>query len=327
MNNPACLFSVVIPVFNNEQYIKQTLRSVFTQIDDSVEVIIINDGSTDNSKQAIEQAINEYHRAGKVHFISQQNAGVSATRNIALDMAQGRWIGFIDGDDIWCPHFWETIKPVILEGNCDLIDFRYHYFKDQPPEITPTAPARRETITDKQHDALYGVFRHSHWHIWSRVYRRELIGSHRFHDGRRYEDMMFTPWLYLEAGRITRLAETLYYYRDNAFGITRNIQVSDIADMTFALNQVVERINTLPQAQFPPRLTAPLINNLFNEIKALHDKLYGFYNYGDETMAALTAASRLVPPGSMQRRRWLHLRYPQVWKKVSRLRLMLRRGR
>ncbi len=327
MHNNHCLLSVIIPVFNNAQYIRQTLDSVFGQMDSDVEVIIINDGSTDNSKAVIQQAIDEYRGAGQIQFYSQENSGVSSTRNRALNKAQGAWIGFIDGDDLWCPHFWKTIKPFILQGDSDLIDFHYHYFKDSLPAPTQTAPGSQTTIADKQHDALYDVFRRSHWHIWSRVYRRELIGNHRFHVGRRYEDMMFTPWLYLEARRIIRLEETLYWYRDNAFGITRNIQTSDIGDMVFALNQLVEKVVTQPPSELPPRLIAALINNLFNEIKGLHDKLYGFYNYSDETMAALTAASKLLTAGGMPLKRRLHLRYPQIWKKTSRLRQMLRKGR
>lgn len=68
MRNPHCLFSVIIPVFNNAQYIRQTLDSVFAQIDSDVEVIISNDGSTDNSKAVIQQAIDEYRGAGQIHF-------------------------------------------------------------------------------------------------------------------------------------------------------------------------------------------------------------------------------------------------------------------
>lgn len=327
MSNNHCLFSVIIPVFNNAQYIKQTLDSVFAQIDSDVEVIIINDGSTDKSKAVIQQAIDQYCGAGQIHFYSYENSGVSRARNRALDKAQGAWIGFIDGDDLWCPHFWKTIKPLIQQGTSDLIDFHYHYFKDPLPEPTSTSPGRQMMITDKQHDALYEVFRRSHWHIWSRVYRRELIGNHRFHVGRRYEDMMFTPWLYLEAKRILCLEETLYWYRDNAFGITRNIQPSDISDMVFALNQLIEKVATQPPSALPPRLITALINNLFNEIKGLHDKIYGFYNYSDETMAALIAASKLLTADGMPLKRRLHLQYPQLWKKTSRLRRMLRKGR
>lgn len=85
MSNNHCLFSVIIPVFNNAQYIKQTLDSVFAQIDSDVEVIIINDGSTDKSKAVIQQAIDQYCGAGQIHFYSYENSGVSRARNRALD--------------------------------------------------------------------------------------------------------------------------------------------------------------------------------------------------------------------------------------------------
>ncbi|MFW8411893.1 glycosyltransferase family 2 protein, partial [Klebsiella pneumoniae] len=74
MSDKRPLLSIIIPVFNNELYIKQTLTSVFEQIDNDVEVIIVNDGSTDNSAALIQKAIDEYQGTGDLHFISQQNA-------------------------------------------------------------------------------------------------------------------------------------------------------------------------------------------------------------------------------------------------------------
>ncbi|EPK7508666.1 glycosyltransferase family 2 protein, partial [Klebsiella pneumoniae] len=73
MSDKRPLLSIIIPVFNNELYIKQTLTSVFEQIDNDVEVIIVNDGSTDNSAALIQKAIDEYQGTGDLHFISQQN--------------------------------------------------------------------------------------------------------------------------------------------------------------------------------------------------------------------------------------------------------------
>lgn len=71
MSDKRPLLSIIIPVFNNELYIKQTLTSVFEQIDNDVEVIIVNDGSTDNSAALIQKAIDEYQGTGDLHFISQ----------------------------------------------------------------------------------------------------------------------------------------------------------------------------------------------------------------------------------------------------------------
>lgn len=327
MSDKRPLLSIIIPVFNNELYIKQTLTSVFEQIDNDVEVIIVNDGSTDNSAALIQKAIDEYQGTGDLHFISQQNAGVSVARNVALDKAQGRWIGFIDGDDLWCPHFLQTIKPLPLEDEGDLIDFQYHYFAQHPPTSSVPTLVKRTDITQVNHDALYEIFRRSHWHIWSRIYRHELINQRRFHVGRRYEDMMFTPWLYLEAHHIISLDQVLYWYRDNAQGITRNIQPSDANDMVFALNQIIDNARTQPPSQMPSRIITPLIINCFNEIKGIHAKLYGFYNYSEHTISTLKAAAGLLPSGSLSLKRRLHLRYPGLWKRVSQLRHILRRGR
>lgn len=320
MNDHPLLFTVIIPVFNNEDFIQQTLESVFRQIDDSVEVIIINDGSTDNSAQIIQHTMDMYAGTGHIRLINQQNAGVSAARNVALDIAQGGWIGFIDGDDVWCADFWQTIKPLIQTGSADLIDFQYHYFKDNLPNVI-AAHGKPTTITAENREALYEVFKKSYWHVWSRIYRRDLIGKQRFHIGCRYEDTMFTPWLYLKASHIIRLDKTLYGYRDNANGITRNVWVSDITDMVFALNNTLDEIAKQPS--LPQQLMTPLIINFFSEIKWLHYKIYGFYNYNQQTITALSAASKLLPAHSLPLKRFLHMRYPQVWKMFSQLRRLI----
>ncbi|MFO5769325.1 glycosyl transferase, partial [Klebsiella pneumoniae] len=119
----------------------------------------------------------------------------------------------------------------------------------------------------------------------------------------------------------------LYWYRDNAQGITRNIQPSDVNDMVFALNQIIDNARTQPPSQMPSRIITPLIINFFNEIKGIHAKLYGFYNYSEHTISTLKAAAGLLPSGSLSLKRRLHLRYPGLWKRVSQLRHILRRGR
>ena len=114
---------------------------------------------------------------------------------------------------------------------------------------------------------------------------------------------MFTPWLYLEARHIIRLDQVLYWYRDNAQGITRNIQPSDVNDMVFALNQIIDNARTQPPSQMPSRIITPLIINCFNEIKGIHAKLYGFYNYSEHTISTLKAAAGLLPSGSLSLKR------------------------
>ena len=89
-------FSVIIPVYNSEKTLRRCLDSIFSQLNDSVEIVIVNDGSSDSSAKICEEYLCRYN---KIKFINQPNGGVSSARNAALDVACGKWIVFVDADD------------------------------------------------------------------------------------------------------------------------------------------------------------------------------------------------------------------------------------
>lgn len=95
------LVSVIIPVYNTEKYIEQTIQSVLTQTLQDFEIIILNDGSTDSSEKIIQQLQKEDNR---IIYIAKSNSGVSDTRNIGIGKATGKYIAFLDADDIWKPN-------------------------------------------------------------------------------------------------------------------------------------------------------------------------------------------------------------------------------
>ncbi|MFP7483461.1 glycosyltransferase family 2 protein [Priestia filamentosa] len=103
------MFSIVIPIYNKESYISRTLTSVLNQTFSDFEVIIVDDGSTDNSIQVVKRFNDE-----RVKIVSQENKGVSSARNLGVEHAQNSYIAFIDADDIWEPKFLEAINKLIL---------------------------------------------------------------------------------------------------------------------------------------------------------------------------------------------------------------------
>ncbi|MEC8097771.1 MAG: glycosyltransferase family 2 protein [Bacteroidota bacterium] len=103
-------FSVVIPVFNKEKYIKETILSVFNQTYDNYEIIIINDASTDNSLKIIEEVISDK----AVIINNKNNLGLSASRNIGFEASSYKYIAFLDGDDVWDKNFLKEINELII---------------------------------------------------------------------------------------------------------------------------------------------------------------------------------------------------------------------
>lgn len=104
------MFSVVIPLYNKEVSIKKTIQSVLDQTCQDFEIVIINDGSTDNSIKAVE-AIND----SRIRLIHQENQGVSAARNRGIKEAKYEWIAFLDGDDLWEPNHLEEVKNMQMK--------------------------------------------------------------------------------------------------------------------------------------------------------------------------------------------------------------------
>lgn len=102
-------FSIVIPLYNKQHFVGQTLQSVLSQTFADFEIIIINDGSTDNSETAVKQFDDV-----RIQYYLRENKGVSAARNIGITMAKGNFIAFLDADDYWYPDFLQTMHRNIM---------------------------------------------------------------------------------------------------------------------------------------------------------------------------------------------------------------------
>ena len=144
---PAVTFSVVIPLYNKEATVKRALRSVFDQTVQDFEIIVVNDGSTDNGA-GIVQAIGD----SRIRLINQKNQGVSAARNHGIAEAQYEMIAFLDADDEWLPEFLETIRRMVIRyPDCGLYATRYFLrssSEKQQPAIVRGLPNTFEGILE-----------------------------------------------------------------------------------------------------------------------------------------------------------------------------------
>lgn len=130
------MISVVIPLYNKAHTIVNTLTTVMKQTYKEFEVIIVNDGSTDNGVEVIKSNFND----PKIRIINQENAGVSAARNKGVQEAQGNWIAFLDADDEWLPQYLETLINVLKEHpQADLIGCASYYKDFKTKKISANA--------------------------------------------------------------------------------------------------------------------------------------------------------------------------------------------
>lgn len=114
------LISVIIPMYNAERYIERCIASIIQQTYKNIEIIIIDDGSQDNSKQIVHQLINKYN-INIIKYFWQKNKGVSAARNYGLQQANGDYLTFVDADDWIAPEMYNSMLQLIQQNNADLV--------------------------------------------------------------------------------------------------------------------------------------------------------------------------------------------------------------
>lgn len=228
--------SIIMPAYNVEQYVRDSLISVCKQLPEYAELIIINDGSTDNTDERILETITKYKNKN-ISYLLQDNHGIAFTRNEGVKHASGEYITFIDSDDFWSDDYIEVISTPLQEGY-DIIEYGVNRFIIEKGEIVTTVKIHHLNLPGD--DKLERVFRLSRWFTFSRVYKKGLWENIKFPTGRRYEDIAIIPVIYMKANSIKTLENALIYYRDNPASIVNNVNDSDTNDIIHAINHIHE---------------------------------------------------------------------------------------
>lgn len=215
-HNP--LISVIIPVYNVEQYLKDCINSVCNQTYTNLEIIVIDDGSTDNSGALCDEIAKTDSRIKVIH---QENQGLSAARNTGLEVCIGEYISFIDSDDAIIPTMYETLLAPLVENNLGMIVCNFYKFstaeelKDISSNPSPesdltifTAESFFEKLYENKAD-FYVPFIVA----WNKLYSRELFADIRYPKGRVHEDNFVICPLVTSAKRIGFIDTPLYAYR------------------------------------------------------------------------------------------------------------------
>jgi len=213
------LFSVIIPVYNMEQLLARCLDSLINQTYKDIEIILINDGSTDNSGKICDKYKLKNSRIIVIH---QENAGVSAARNSGLDKANGDYISFVDPDDWVDPDMYSILAESIHKKEADIIRFNAY----RKNEIINRLPFKNEYSEEQLDEKIIlpligsetfgGMFILGV--LWLHLFKREVIEKNniRFNKKlRRCEDRLFTLTVILHARNIVFIDPVLYHYEVN----------------------------------------------------------------------------------------------------------------
>lgn len=214
MENTAILASMIIPVYNVESYLKECLDSIFLhqKISYPMEVIIVNDGSTDGSLAILD----EYKKQYDFILINQENTGVSSARNAGIKIAKGKYLLFMDSDDYLVPNALDKLLVYLSKADVDLVEFDYEILNQTGLDLKPE-PIEPGVLSGKGEDIFcewrkMGLYRVA---VWTKAVRREMVISNRiyFYSGIFYEDEEWCPKLFAYAKSVSYLPIRLYVYR------------------------------------------------------------------------------------------------------------------
>jgi glycosyltransferase involved in cell wall biosynthesis len=232
-------FTVIIPVYNVSSYLRDCLDSVLAQSFTDYEVICINDGSTDESGDIL----NEYSRVNRnIKVIHQENKGLSAARNAGMKAAHGEYIFFLDSDDWLVPNALEILKK---EANGeDIICFNgRRYFEDGSLEV-PDEGITESNLSGWDYYNQYALKPRKFHFVCTvlRIYRREFLLQYQlfFEEGIYHEDNLFTPIACYYAKSVKVIPDILYVYRIRANSITQNFDSKRILDIVKVANKLAE---------------------------------------------------------------------------------------
>lgn len=234
--------SVIVPVYNTQKYLETCLTSLIEQTLDGLEIIVVNDGSTDNSSEIIEWFQRRYER--RLIVVNKENGGLSSARNAGFRVARGEYVGFVDSDDFVDRRMYEVLYTRAKESNLDIVQCLYlNWYDSNPSKNHPYRFLEHDSaiMTGKDYfelDPSVGAC--------DKLYKKNFLDriDFRFEEGIYAEDALLIPQVFYWATRVQYVNEIFYYYRrDNANSITNPNSINKSIKLAKDKMYVARRLN------------------------------------------------------------------------------------
>lgn len=211
------LISIIIPIYNVEKYLNECINSVIGQTYKNLEIILINDGSTDESKK-----ICKYFKSidSRIILINSKNNGGGAAKNIGLDVCNGKYIMFVDSDDYIKKDMVEKLYLTMHEKKVDIVQCNIYLLYKNKLKIKNKTPIKK--IFSQEEFLCMTCKDWSYYVIYNKLYKRELIRDIRFPEGTIIDDEYFTYKIIGNAINIFEIEEPMYYYRQRKGSLMHN---------------------------------------------------------------------------------------------------------
>ncbi|MCI7380919.1 MAG: glycosyltransferase [Hungatella hathewayi] len=211
--------SIIIPVYNVEQYLERCLETVVNQSYKGLEIILVDDGSTDSSGKICDKYKELDERIVCIH---KENGGLSSARNAGVNIATGEYFVFVDSDDWVSIRMVETLTKALQKNNSDIVCCEFYNVSDSTLAVSDFSSNERKLTKEE------AILELINWKIrdyaWNKIYNSALFDGVRFPVGRNYEDMATTYKLFDKANSVYVIPDCLYYYyfRENSIANISN---------------------------------------------------------------------------------------------------------
>lgn len=233
--------SAIVAVYNVQEYITKCADSLVNQSVQHMEIIFVNDGSTDNSLSILREYEKKY---SFVRVVDKENGGLSSARNAGLKEAQGEYICFIDGDDFIKLDMFEKLLSRAEETKADMVICKYIIYEEDTKHEEPIAFnfERKGCVDNITALRYYLEERGISGFAWNKLYKKSLFTSYdiSYPMGRLYEDIYVTAALLYHASSIAFLDEGLYYYVQRGGSITKTPSLKGITDFLKGMEEIKE---------------------------------------------------------------------------------------
>lgn len=238
------LISIIVPIYNTEKYLDQCIASILRQTYDNLEIILVNDGSTDGSGKIAEKYL---ALDSRIILINQEQGGAANARNNGLKISKGKFIIFVDSDDYICPDMVQYLLDHILASHAQIAVCGYGMVDEEGeplggcvnfPEI--------ESISGNALWNLYDEYLRTYFIVlWNKIFQRKFLEDIKFRDGKHFEDEFFFDDIMRKIPRIACTPEIKYYYRHRKNSLMEQRSVIYDPDFVEALIRRLEYLYQL----------------------------------------------------------------------------------
>lgn len=234
--------SIIVPIYNSSKYLKKCLDSIQNQTFKDFEVLLVNDGSTDDSAKICKKYV---ENDSKFKYFYKQNGGLSDARNFGLEKAIGKWIGFVDSDDSIDPNMYAWLMERESFG-CDIICcLTQRIEENEPPHnVIKNDEFIVYSPSDAMAEYLDGKITMD---VYTKIYNREIFVNVRFPVGHHMEDAFVIPYLFHNSTQIGLLKLPLYHYYYHPNSITTRPLSEDV----FNIYWIIEKYRKEFPALYP----------------------------------------------------------------------------